>query len=102
MFGTEFILVTIPEALSFNQVQNILHELEKNDFNVSQIIINNVVHSPDCDFLQIRYDMQQKYIQQIINTYSMSKSVTQLYQLPGEVKGLLSLRGLEKLLFGDD
>jgi arsenite-transporting ATPase len=99
--STDFILVTIPESLSLIQTENILEELGKHGFAVRQIIINNVVPCGGGDFLKKRCEMQQGYIQQFVNTYGSSMQISQLHQLPGEVKGLASLRELEKMLFGD-
>lgn len=97
--NTQFILVTIPEALALFQVENILGELGKHGFMVNQIIINNVLRSTDGDFLRARSEMQQRYIREMVCTYGGTIGITQLHQLAGEARGIASLRELEKILF---
>lgn len=47
---TEFILVTIPEALSLRQVERILQELAGHGFTVNQLVINSVLPKADPSF----------------------------------------------------
>ncbi len=97
---TAFILVTIPEALSVNQVGHIFRELEQDGLPVRHIIVNNVLRSAEGDFLRARYEMQQRHIEEISALYGRSAEISRLFQLPGEARGIASLRSLEVILFG--
>lgn len=99
--NTQYTLVAIPEALSVLQVEGILKDLKGEGLVVGQIIVNNVLKSYEGEFLKARHDMQQRYIQQLTDTYGKTVGITELCLLPGEARGIASLRKLDKALFGD-
>jgi arsenite-transporting ATPase len=65
-----FTLVTIPEALAVEQLDDILAELDKNGFKTWQLIVNNVVsETGDSAFLKEKVDQQKRYLELIYRNY---------------------------------
>ena len=99
--GTQAFMVTIPEALGVNQTQRVSKDLEKFGIRVSGVVINHVLtpESADSEFNRRRREMQLKYVKELQETYGEKIPVVQLPLQPFEVKGLESLRLMEKVLF---
>jgi arsenite-transporting ATPase len=93
-----FTMVTIPEALAFEQLEDIFRELNKYGFRVKQLIVNNVVKTEDSDFLAMKARQQKKYLELIYDRYS-DLGIVELPMLPYEVKGLERLKEIESNLF---
>ncbi|MDY6908190.1 MAG: ArsA family ATPase [Chloroflexota bacterium] len=96
---TEFTLVTIPEALSVRQMERIHRELDGHGFAIGQVIVNNVVRDSDSEFLKSRIAMQKGYVEEVAARYGQRMRISELPLLPSEVKGVESLRLLERELF---
>lgn len=97
--NTEFILVTIPEALGVYQARRLVGEFERHGFDVHHLIINNVVQDPDCNFHRIRKEMQTQYINMLADEYDARMEIIELPLFPYEMKGSKRLRELSKVLF---
>ncbi|OGO24483.1 MAG: hypothetical protein A2144_01860 [Chloroflexi bacterium RBG_16_50_9] len=93
-----FTMVTIPEALAVQQLEGVFRELDKFGLKVKQLIINNVVKMPDSGFMQTRARQQKDYLKHIYGRYSHLK-IVELPMFPQEVKGLVRLREVGKILF---
>jgi len=93
-----FTMVTIPEALAVAQLEGTLRELEKYGLSIKQIIINNVVKIEDSLFLQTKSRQQRPYLKQIHEKYHDLK-ITELPLFPQEIKGIVRLKELGKILF---
>jgi arsenite-transporting ATPase len=96
--GVDFTMVTVPEALAVAQLEGIFRELDRYGLSTRQLIINNVVGDQESAFLKTRAGQQQKYLEHIYAKYPHLK-IVELPMFPGEVKGLDSLREVEKILF---
>ena len=96
----DFTLVTIPEALAVEQLEDIFRELGEYELQVKRIIINNVARNDTSSFMSIKYDQQQEYLQRIHNTYS-SLEIIEVPMFPYEIKGLHRLHEIERILFGE-
>jgi len=97
--NTEFILVTIPEALGVYQAQRLVREFGRHGLPIHYLIINHVVKNPDCEFHQARMEMQTPYINLLADEYGQSMEIITLPLFPHEVKGVERLRELRKVLF---
>jgi arsenite-transporting ATPase len=97
--NTEFILVTIPEALGVYQAQRLVGEFKRYGLDVHYLVINNVIENPDCGFHQARMEMQTPYINLLTDEYGQSMEIIKLPLFPHEVKGVDRLREMRKLLF---
>ena len=56
---SEFIIVTIPEALGVKQTERIIQDFDTYQLKVNHLIINHVIQNADCEFHRIRKEMQQ-------------------------------------------
>jgi len=99
--GTQAYLVTIPEALGVNQTQRVANDLEKFGLHVGGVIINHVLteEAANTGFYRSRREMQLKYVDEIEETYSDAMPVVKLPLQSFEVKGVETLKKVEKLLF---
>lgn len=97
--NTEFILVTIPEALGVYQAKRLIREFERYGLRIRHLIINNVIKNPDCGFHKARMEMQIPYINMLANEYGQRMEIIELPLFPHEVKGVDRLRELSKVLF---
>jgi arsenite-transporting ATPase len=94
-------LVTIPEALGVNQTRRVARDLEKFGINIGGVIINNYLtpEAANSDFHRRRRNMQLKYIEELEKTYGEIMPLVKLPLMPFEIKGLDSLKEIEKKLF---
>jgi arsenite-transporting ATPase len=97
--NTEFILVTIPEALGVYQARRLMGEFERYGLPIHYLIINNVIQNPDCEFHLTRAEMQAPYINLLADEYGQSMEIITLPLFPHEVKGVERLKELRKVLF---
>lgn len=93
-----FNIVTIAEALAFEQLEDIFKELDDHGFIVEQLIVNNVIKEKDSDFLVMKASQQKKYLDMIYEQYSHFK-IIELPMCPYEIKGIEQLKRIESSLF---
>ncbi len=94
-----FVLVTIPEALAVEQLDDVLSELGRYDISVSQIVINNVIKETGAEFLVSLAAQQREYLDRIHDTFR-NIPVVELPRFPHEIKGLEKLKLVESALYG--
>ncbi len=95
-----FTMVTIPEALAVEQLQDVFRELDKYGLKVTQLIINNVVKAEDSEFLLIKARQQKNYLEVIYDRYS-DLQIVELPMFPYELKGLDRLKEVAGILFSN-
>jgi len=98
--NTEFILVTIPEGLGVYQARRLVREFERFGLEIRHILVNNVIKNLDSEFNRQRMEMQSKYLRMLDDEYGQRMKLIHLPLFPYEMKGVESLRALEKELFG--
>jgi len=98
--NTEFILVTIPEGLGVYQARRLVREFERFGLEIRHILVNNVIMNLDSEFNRQRMEMQSKYLRMLDDEYGQRMKLIHLPLFPYEMKGVESLRALEKELFG--
>jgi arsenite-transporting ATPase len=96
---TEFILVTIPEALGVYQARRLVGEFAQFGLQIRHLVVNHVIAETDSDFLQRRQRMQRPYLDLLNQEYGQQMTITQLPLFADEMKGVDRLRLLEGLLF---
>ena len=96
----EFVIVTIPEALAVEQLDDIFSEFNEHELRIERLIINNVVKDMSSEFLTARASQQRGYIEFIRESYSNLK-ITELPMFPQEVKGIDRLKDIQRNLFDD-
>ena len=97
--STEFILVTIPEALGVYQARRLVGEFAQFGLDIQHLIVNNVIVGADSEFLQRRQAMQRPYLDLLAEEYGGQMTITHLPLFADEMKGVERLRQLEELLF---
>jgi arsenite-transporting ATPase len=96
---SDFIIVTIPEALGVRQTERIIKDFDEYQLNVKHLIINYVIQEADCNFHKIRKEMQQNYIQILEQQYSPRIGLIEIPLMPQEVKGVERIRKISDILF---
>lgn len=97
--NTEFVLVTIPEALGVYQARRLVSEFARFGFNIHYLILNHVIREPDCPFHVQRAAMQRPYIELLEQEYDGHLEIIQLPAFAREIKGIDRLKILEQVLF---
>jgi arsenite-transporting ATPase len=97
--NTEFILVTIPEALGVYQAQRLVGEFAHFGLDIRNLVVNHVITDVDSEFLQRRRAMQRPYLDLLAKEYGERMTITELPLFASEMKGTKRLRRLEKVLF---
>jgi arsenite-transporting ATPase len=99
-YGVSFVIVTIPEALAVEQLDNIFAEFDKYGFKAEQLVINNVIkEAGTSSFLQSKADQQKEYIDLLHRQYKAMR-IVEVPLFPHEIKGIDRLKEVERSLFG--
>jgi arsenite-transporting ATPase len=97
---SEFIPVCIPELMAINETRRLLADLGKFQIATRQIVINNVMASDEGDFCRRKMADQQKYLQEINDTFpEHNKVATPMF--PEEIRGLDALNHFNEYLFSN-
>lgn len=97
---TEFVVVTIPEAMGIAESERLIQGLEKLSIPCHQILINFVTPPTDCPFCAAKRREEQRYIGQVVDDYPEHR-VAQAFMLPDEIRGLDDLVEFGKSLYRD-
>jgi arsenite-transporting ATPase len=96
---TEFIVVTIPEALGVKQTERILKDFDEYQLKVTHLIVNYVIQEADCEFHRVRREMQQGYIGILKNQYSHHIQLIEVGLSACEIKGVERIKKVANILF---
>jgi len=96
---SEFIIVTIPEALGVKQTERIIKDFDEYQVKVNYLIVNYVIQNADCDFHKLRSEMQQNYIKILQDQYSSRIQLIKTPLFPHEIKGVQRIQGISEVLF---
>jgi arsenite-transporting ATPase len=96
---SDFIIVTIPEALGVRQTERIIKDFDDYQLKVNHLIVNYVIQEADCSFHKIRKEMQQHYIQTLKSQYSQRIGLIELPLMPQEIKGVERINKISEILF---
>jgi arsenite-transporting ATPase len=94
----DFTMVTIPEALAVAQLESVFQELGRYGLAVKRIIVNNLVKSPDSEFLRTKARQQEVYLKHIYAKYD-DLGIIEVPMFPQEVRGPQKLGEVQKILF---
>ena len=95
---TEFIGITIPEALSVLEMKRLIITLTKLGVPCDKIAVNMVVQPADCSFCSSKRSEQLKYIQEICSAFP-SCLVTKIAQISHEISGIADLTRIGEDVF---
>jgi arsenite-transporting ATPase len=96
---SDFIIVTIPEALGVRQTERIIKDFDEYQLKVNHLIVNYVIQEVDCNFHKMRKEMQQNYIKILRDLYSHRIRLIELPLMPLEIKGVERINKISEILF---
>ena len=96
---SDFIIVTIPEALGVRQTERIIKDFDEYQLKVNHLIVNYVIQEADCNFHKMRKEMQQNYIKILKDLYSHRIRLIELPLMPHEIKGVERINKISEILF---
>lgn len=94
---TEFVIVTIPEAMGVLETEDLAEELKKMHISSRHIIINNIFPKNNCIFCKTKRKNQDKYINEIKRKFN-DYIITEIILRPNEIQGMEDLQNLAKQL----
>ena len=99
---TSFMLVTIPEAMSFFETERYLELLTEQGVPVKDLIVNRVEQEHGaCEYCRGRVRTQRPWIKRIASTFSNLK-IRYIPLQPKEVRGIDDLKTIGKLIWVDE
>lgn len=96
---SEFIIVTIPEALGVRQTERIIKDFDEYQLTVNHLIVNYVIQEADCDFHKVRMEMQKHYINLLREQYAHRIKLIETPLFPHEIKGVERINKISEILF---
>ncbi|MBU0512808.1 MAG: ArsA family ATPase [Chloroflexi bacterium] len=84
--ATEFVPVTIPEAMSIEETARLLEGLESYRLRVRTVVVNRVVTHRECPYCQARRKGQERHLEEIKDRFS-ARNLVLVPLLPQEVRG---------------
>jgi arsenite/tail-anchored protein-transporting ATPase len=99
--ATEFVPVTIPEAMSIEETAKLLESLEGLHIPVRTIVVNRVVTGRECPFCEARRRGQERYLEEIKSRFSAWNQVL-VPLLPQEVRGQAALQSYIQTMLGKE
>jgi len=95
---SEFLTVTIPEAMGVLEMKRLLSSLKKLKISCRHILINMVVPPMECGFCLIKRKNQQKYIEKVRKEFS-EYHIIPVPLLPHKIKGIDDLSEFSEILY---
>ncbi|MFQ6076129.1 MAG: ArsA family ATPase, partial [Candidatus Bathyarchaeia archaeon] len=95
---TQFVAVTIPEAMGIYETEDLLTTLKTLGIPLKHIVINRVVPDVECGFCQSRRKTQRKYVEEVYEKFPGYR-VTEVPLFPHEVRGIDGLTEFAEALF---
>ncbi|MGA2397497.1 MAG: ArsA family ATPase [Steroidobacteraceae bacterium] len=95
-----FSMVTIPERLAVNQLDNVVDELRSYGLKIGRLIVNNVVQVTDSPFLAQKARQQLPHLEQLRERYN-ALSMVEIPLFPQEIFGVERLRTVGQLLYSE-
>jgi arsenite-transporting ATPase len=96
---TEFVLVTIPEALGVYQARRLVGDFAQFGLDIRHMVVNHIITDADSPFLRQRQAMQRPYLDLLASEYGDQMTITRLPLFADEMKGIERLSKLESVLF---
>jgi len=98
---SEFVAVTIPEAMGVLETQRFLVTLDQMEILCRHLVINMVMPPTGCSFCLAKREEQQGYIRGLREQFSRY-AVTEVPLFPHEIRGLAGLREVSRAIYGDE
>lgn len=98
--NTEFVAVTIPEAMSIAEVKRLLSTVTRLGIPCHHIVINMIIPPTECDSCRLKREEQLKHVQELINSKSPEHLVSGVPLFTQQIRGMHQLRKLAGILYG--
>ena len=95
---SEFLAVTIPEAMGILEMERLLSSLKKLKVCCRHILVNMVVPPTECSFCSFKRKDQQRYIQKVCEKFS-EYHIIPVPLLPHKIKGIDDLSEFSEILY---
>ncbi|MBU1199928.1 ArsA family ATPase, partial [Patescibacteria group bacterium] len=100
---SEFIAVTIPEAMGMLETEDLLLSMKGLGIPCSHVVINMVIPPTDCDFCRSKRNEQIGYIQRIDEkTEYKEYEIVKVPLYPHEIRGMENLTKISKFMYEKD
>ncbi len=96
--GVRFTMVTIPEALAVDQLEEVFSDMGARGLFVDRLIVNNVVRDADSDFLRRKAEGQRAQLDRLRQMYG-HLPIRELPLFPYELRGPARLEEAGAILF---
>jgi arsenite-transporting ATPase len=90
-------MVTIPEALSVYQLDDVAEELARYELRIARLVVNNVVQEADSPFLEQKRRQQQLHLARLRERFG-DVPIVEIPLFSQEVRGVERLRAVGRLL----
>ncbi|MDI6892502.1 MAG: ArsA family ATPase [Actinomycetota bacterium] len=98
---SEFVAVTIPEAMSLLETEDLLSSIQDLGIPCSHVIINMVMPPTKCDFCSAKRGEQIRYIKEVVSKKEYAGCVvTKIPLFPHEIRGIDNLTKLSEIMYG--
>ncbi|MBU4483183.1 MAG: hypothetical protein KKG62_03660, partial [Actinobacteria bacterium] len=97
--NTEFVAITIPEAMGFAETEDLLAALDRLKVPCRNLIVNMVIPPNQCNFCSSKREEQLMAIQEIAKKVGKYK-ISQLPLFPYQIKGIDRLEDFANKIYG--
>lgn len=99
---SEFVAVTIPEAMGMLETEDLLKNIENLKIPCKHIVVNMIIPSTDCHFCSIKSGEQTGYVNELLEKVGHNGfNITRVPLFPHQIRGLESLTKISEIMFGD-
>jgi arsenite-transporting ATPase len=95
----DFSVVTIPEALAFEQLDEIFGEFHNSGLNIERLLVNNIITDTGTRFLAEKSEQQRRYIDLIRGKFTGLR-IIEIPMLSYEVRGVDGLKQFAGYIYG--
>jgi arsenite-transporting ATPase len=96
---TEFVPVTIPEAMSIAETGRLVDALKNLNIRVRTLVVNRIVTHIECPFCGARHAGQVRPLEEIQNRFSAWR-LLKVPLMPNQVRGQVALQGVIQVMSG--
>lgn len=96
---TEFVAVTVPEAMGFAETEDLLAALARLKIPCQYLVVNMVIPPTKCGFCSVKRKEQLKAIKEATKKITGYR-VSQVPLLPHKVEGIDNLTSLSEIMYG--